>query len=167
MKTPQEEKDELIGALRENRRQIIAAAMRLPPDTRDEMYLGEWSVKDLLAHLEGWDTANKQAVNEILAGQLPAFYQQIDKDWQTFNASLVKRYRKEDLGELVGEVETSHRALLETLEAVPAESLDRDYEVRYKGWKVTVSRLMNAELSDEIEHLDQLSTFLERCSNES
>jgi uncharacterized damage-inducible protein DinB len=47
--------DEIIASLVETRKELLAAASTLPAKDRDEIFLGVWSVKDLLAHLIGWD----------------------------------------------------------------------------------------------------------------
>jgi len=40
------------------RRKILDAASAPSPEQRDEVFLGIWSVKDLLAHLAGWNVTN-------------------------------------------------------------------------------------------------------------
>ena len=62
----QARKDALIANLAEARKNILNAASALPAKQRDEIFLGSWSVKDLLAHLIGWDYTNIQAVEAIL-----------------------------------------------------------------------------------------------------
>ena len=56
-----------------------------------DRFLGHWSLMDLVAHLAGWDYANRAAIDAILAGRLPDFYARYDADWRTFNAELVAR----------------------------------------------------------------------------
>jgi hypothetical protein len=64
-------KEQVIARLGEVRRKIVAVAASLPPNKQNEIFLGVWSVKDLLAHLVGWDFANLAMAQEILAGKLP------------------------------------------------------------------------------------------------
>ena len=54
----QAKKDALIANLVEARKNIQNVASALPAKQRDEISLGSWSVKDLLAHLIGWDHTN-------------------------------------------------------------------------------------------------------------
>ena len=42
----------------ETRRKILDAASSPSPEQQDEVFLGIWSVKDLLAHLAGWNVTN-------------------------------------------------------------------------------------------------------------
>lgn len=102
-------KEQIITELIETRRQILEAASALTPAQQDQVFLGTWSVKDLLAHLVGWDYTNREAVQAILRGKLPAFYSRYDHDWQSYNTHLVARYRREDWAELLASVEESLR----------------------------------------------------------
>ena len=143
----QAEKDALITGLVKARRKILDAARLLSPAQQDEVFLGVWSVKDLLAHLVGWDCTNIKAVQEILAGKRPSFWEHYDRDWQSYNAQLVAQYKRDDFAELVAAVEESHRNLIDFLQAVPA-----DEYVRRRG----ITSLLRTEIKDEEEHHRQL-----------
>ena len=150
---------EIISGLIEARRSIVETASSLPPAAQDKVFLGVWSVKDLLAHLVGWDFANIEAAEAILAGRLPGFYAHHDRDWRTFNAGLIATYKRDDFGELLSSVGESHRKLIDFLKTVPAEEFTMDRGLRFKGYKVTIARLMQAEADDEKEHYEQVKEF--------
>jgi hypothetical protein len=146
----QAEKEAIISSLVEARRKVMDAARSLPGPQQDVIFLGEWSVKDLLAHLAGWDDTNIQAVQEILAGQRPSFWQHHDRDWQSYNAQLVAKYRRDDFAELLAVVEASHRRLIDYLQTVPA-----DEHVK----KRKILTLLRTEIKDCLEHCQQLQEF--------
>jgi hypothetical protein len=158
----QAKKDKIIAELIETRGKILDAASSLSPADQDRVFLGVWSVKDLLAHLVGWDFANLEAAQAILAGQIPGFYAHYDRDWRTYNARLVAEYKREDFADLLASVEDSHQKLIGFLETIPAEEFDRDRGVRFKGYKVTIARTLEAELEDEKTHHTQVDEFRER-----
>jgi len=149
-------KDQLLAALVETRRDILAKMSKLSDGQQDQIFLGIWSVRDLLAHLIGWDHTNRDAVKSVLAGQLPAFYEHHDRDWQTYNAMLVQKHKKGTFRELLAETRESQEQFLEFLNAVPAEDFNKDFGVRFRGYKVTIQRLLEAERSDEQTHLQQI-----------
>ena len=159
MNKAQAKKDEVISGLVKSRACILAAASLLPAKKRDQAFLGVWSVKDLLAHLVGWDFTNVEATKEILAGKLPSFYAHHDRDWRTYNAGLVERYKKDDWTSMVSAVEESHRKLIEFLKGVAAEEFGRDRGLRTGRYKVTIARLMKAETTDERKHCEQIREF--------
>ena len=157
----QQRKDSIISALGVARRKILDVAYSLRPEKRKEIFLGSWSVEDLLAHLIGWDYTNIEAAKSILEGELPYFYGYRDRDWASYNALLVSRHKQGHYAELLCSVETSHRALTDFLAAVPAEEFERDHGVRYKRYKVTIARLLQSEAEDEEEHARQVKEFAE------
>lgn len=155
----QAKKEQIIAELTEARREILDAAAQLQAEQQDQVFLGVWSVNDLLAHLMGWDLANLAAAREVLAGQLPAFYAYHDRDWQTYNARLVTQHTQAGWAKMVASVEESHRKLIDYVRTIPAEELERDRGVRFKGYKVTIARLLQAEAGDEKQHAAQIRDF--------
>jgi len=155
----QARKDALIANLAEARKNILNAASALPAKQRDEIFLGSWSVKDLLAHLIGWDYTNIQAVKAILANKVPVFFSHYDKDWRTYNARLVTRYKLNNFRQLVRAVEKSHRDLITLLQSVPAKEFSKDRGLRSDGEKVTITRILQVELDDERVHHQQIVKF--------
>ena len=76
---PQTTRQELLSAVLETRAAFLQAASGLSPTAQDTVFLGIWSVADLIAHLIGWDFANLAAANAIQAGKLPEFYAHSNK----------------------------------------------------------------------------------------
>jgi hypothetical protein len=152
-------KDQIISALIEARQNILDQASRLSDTERDQIFLGMWSVKDLLAHLAGWDDTNLESVKSVLHGKVPSFYEYYDHDWQTYNAILVKKYKKDSFQELFATIKDSQEKLIEYLQTIPAENFNNDFGVRFRGYKVTIQRLLEAEAKDEQIHYKQITDF--------
>ena len=120
----------------------------------------------MIAHLIGWDYANLAAAKDIQAGKLPEFYAHYDKDWKTFNAELVAKYKRDDFDELSALSRDSQGQLIAYLESLPAEAFEKDFGVRTgRNYKVTIACLMQAELKDGQEHLDQIREFAAKLRN--
>lgn len=160
----QHKKDALIADLIATRGKILAIASSFSPPEQDQAFVGIWSIKDLLAHLIGWLEANHEAIQAIQSGQLPEFYAHKDHDWQTYNAHLVKKYKRDSLAEMMSILQTSHQKLIAAVESLPAEELEQDTGVRFRGYRVTIARLLAAELKDENEHYQQIVMFKNRAS---
>jgi len=58
-------KDQVLSDLIQARQMILGAASSLSSAQQDEVFLTLWSVRDMLAHLVGWDYANLEAVRAI------------------------------------------------------------------------------------------------------
>jgi len=154
-------KSELLSNLIATRTAIINEASQLLPKSQDTVFLGGWSVKDLIAHLVGWDFTNLAAAKDIQAGKLPEFYSHHDKGLKTYNASLVAKYNRDDFNELLALARDSHGQLITYLENLPAEAFEKDFGVRAGRYKITIARLLQAEWKDEQEHLKQIQDFKE------
>ena len=68
---------------------ILSLVSSLSKVKRDDIYVGKWSSREMLAHLVGWDETNIRAANEIMTERLPSFYEHMNKDWAKYNAKLV------------------------------------------------------------------------------
>lgn len=152
-------KDQILSALVETRQNILAEASRLSDAEQDQIFLGIWSVKDMLAHLVGWDYTNLDAVKSVLNSKVPSFYDHHDHDWQTYNAIVVKRYKSDSFKTLLATVKDSHEKLIEFLQTLPPENFNKDFGVRFRGYKVTIQRLLEAETKDEQTHHKQISDY--------
>ena len=157
--TVQQKKEQLLSELLEVRRKILDIACALPLEKQKIAYLGEWDIYDLLAHLAGWDFTNIQAAEQIQSGNVPEFYQYRSPDWKAYNAQLVAKYRQDDLETQVNFVRAAQQKLLEAMAALPPMEIYKDRGIRVRNYKVTIARLLEAELKDEIVHLAQLETF--------
>jgi uncharacterized damage-inducible protein DinB len=152
-------KEQVLSNLAATRQNLLAAATGLSEEQQDQVFLGIWSIKDLLAHVIGWDYTNLDAVKSVLDGQVPAFYEHHDRDWQTYNAMLVKKYKKNSFSELLARAQASQEKLIQFLQKIPPENFNKDFGVRFRGYKVTIQRLLEAETQDERIHHEQITDF--------
>jgi hypothetical protein len=159
---PQKLKDQLLNALREARAEILKQAASLSPADHDTVFLGIWSIKDMLAHLAGWDFTNLEAVRDVLAGKVPVFYDHYDHDWQSYNAALVAKYKRDTMEEMLALLQDSHRQLLELADGLPAEVFPKDYGLRAGEFSVTIQRLLEAGLKDELVHSQEIDDYFQQ-----
>jgi C_GCAxxG_C_C family probable redox protein len=153
-------KTNILTGLIQVRKEIIESIAYLPAQQQGEGFLGEWSIKDLLAHFIGWDYGNREALQALREQRLPGFYAFYDKDWRRYNAQWVETFRNETFEALLAMAAVSHRALLDALTAVPEAEFHQDFGVRYKGYKVTLGRLLEAEMEEERIHFEQICSFI-------
>ncbi|MFT3892143.1 MAG: ClbS/DfsB family four-helix bundle protein [Anaerolineales bacterium] len=160
MNTKAEAKREwIISEMQRVRSELLTEAAALSRKERDTVFLGIWSVKDMLAHLAGWDYANLDAAKGIIKGRLPSFYEHKDRDWQTYNAMLVKKYKSNNFRKLIATLKESQKKFVAYVQDIPAEDFNRDFGVRFRGYKVKVQRLLEADIKDVQIHHQQISDF--------
>lgn len=158
-RTAEARKQRVLSDLASVRKSFLDVASRLPESKQRRVFLGSWSPRHLMAHLVGWDATNLKASTELRAGMLPSFYKHHDPDWASYNAKLVARHNRGSFRQLLAAAQRSHQRLIQHLEGIPAEEITRDRNVRYRGWRVTIERLLAAEASDERVHLGELRRF--------
>ncbi len=157
-------KDQTLSGLIEVRQAILAEVSKLSAAQQNQIFLGIWSIKDLLAHMIGWDETNLRAAKSVLKGQLPVFYKYHERDWQTYNAILVRKHKKDSFRELLRAAGASQEKLVAFLQTVPPENFNKDFGVRFRGYKVTLQRLLEAEAKDEQIHCHQITGFFKVSS---
>ena len=155
----QAKKEWLISEMQRVRSELLTEATALSRKERDTVFLGIWSVKDLLSHLAGWDYANLDAAKNIIEGKLPSFYEHRDRDWQTYNAMLVKKYRRNNFRELLAVLKKSQKKLVAYVQTIHPEDFNKDFGVRFRGYKVTIQRLLEADIKDVQIHHQQTVDF--------
>ncbi len=160
-KTLQDYKAELINGLISARQEILDILSTVPKDKANEIFLGSWNIKDLMAHLIGWDYTNLQAIQEINSGIYPSFFQHYDKNWQSYNAYLVQQYRNDSLDELYKRVIQSHMELIQFLESLSADIIVKGKSTNPRGRTVTIRNLLRSEAGDEREHARQLAAYFQ------
>ncbi|MGB8253284.1 MAG: ClbS/DfsB family four-helix bundle protein [Anaerolineaceae bacterium] len=156
----QADKAALLSAFTENRQAIFAIARGWPTGKEQSIFIGEWSILDLLAHMSGWHEAYLEAFTALRNGKPPEFYAHKDADWRSYNALLVKKYRRPTLAEQIALLQTTFGKLFEALNQMEVNEFFRDSGVRYRGYKLIISRLVESELKDERVHLQQMRAWL-------
>ncbi len=136
--------------------QLDKIAAQFSPER--DVATGKWFGKPCLK------ARGMKAVQAVRAARVPAFYAHHDPDWRTLNARLVAEHKRDDFADLLASVEDSHRQLIDLLGTIPAEEFDQDYGVRFKGYKVTIARLLLSETKDERKHHGQIQAFARRRS---
>jgi hypothetical protein len=155
-------KEQVLSNLIEARQNILAEVSKLSESEQDQVFLGIWSIKDLVSHFIGWDKTNLDSVKSVLNGQIPGFYEHRDLDWRTYNALLVKKYKRDSSQELLVTAKDSREKLIKFLQTIPPENFNKDFGVRFRGYKVTIQRLLEAETEDEQTHLQQITDFFKK-----
>jgi hypothetical protein len=159
--SPEEKKESLLSGLVDVRERILKESTRFSPEMMEVQFVGIWTIRDLLAHLSGWDITNLQAAQEIMDEKVPSFYASYDRDWKSYNAMLVEEYKRDDLQSQLSLMRDTHDKLIRFLEDTPAAEFFKDRGIRNKGYKVILSRLLEVEREDEEIHLQQIRDCVE------
>jgi uncharacterized protein (TIGR03083 family) len=82
---------------------------------------GDWSVKDVIAHVTWWEEEALKHLPLIIAGGRSPRYSVVYGGIDAFNALKAGETRDRSLAEVLTEAEATHRRLIDFLERAPGE----------------------------------------------
>jgi hypothetical protein len=93
---------------------------------------GDWSVKDILAHVSWWEEEALKYLPLILQGRRPPRYSALYRGIDAFNAQMTEQKRGLALSEVLGQMEETHLRLVEYVRSVPEEQLTSETRFRHR-----------------------------------
>ncbi len=85
--------------------------------------VGDWSVKDILAHVTTWEEESLKHLPEIAAGKPQQRYKDVYGGLDAFNALKFTENQARSLDEVRSRLTKTHEQLLDYLDTVPDELL--------------------------------------------
>ncbi len=130
--TPPATKDELLSAAAREYKALHEALGGLNEALMAEVWLGVWSVKEIVAHISGWHRELGPALERMSRGERPlvegAHYDDVD-GW---NARFVAERAGASVAERLLELDRSHEYFMRVASAVPAER----FQPGKTAWKI-------------------------------
>jgi len=87
----------------------------------DEVWLGTWSIKDIVAHILGWQTEMAPALERITRGERPIPEGVSYEDVDAWNARFAAARRGTEASDLLLDLDKSHERFMHLADAVPEE----------------------------------------------
>jgi hypothetical protein len=141
-------KDELLLAAAREYKAFHEALHGLNEEQTAEVWLGTWSVKEIVAHITGWHREMQPALERLAHGEraIPEGVSYDDVD--AWNARFAAGAKDREVSELLLDLDRSHEAFMQAADRVPAE--------RWAPGK-TASRIVDANTAHHYhEHADQI-----------
>ena len=111
-------------ALRQSYASLDEAQMTQPGVT------GNWSVKDILAHVTTWEEEALKYLPLILRGERPPRYKDMYDGIDAFNAQMATQKQALPLSEVLRQFDDTHRRLVAAVQNVPEEHIARETPFR-------------------------------------
>ena len=101
------------------------------PDTRliEPCVTGNWSVKDILAHVTTWEAEALKYLPLIIAGGTPPKYVTYG-GINAFNAQMAEQKHNLALSDVLEQLDETHRRLIELVERTPEDQFARETRFR-------------------------------------
>src|SRR5437763_12160865 len=93
--------------------------------------MGNWSVKDILAHVTTWEEEALKYLPFIITGGRPPRYIQYG-GIDAFNAHMTEQKRGLALSEVLKQLDETHRRLIDYIRSVPEEHFTRETRFRHR-----------------------------------
>lgn len=93
---------------------------------------GEWSVRDILAHVTTWEQESLKHLPDILKGRKPPRYSVTYGGINGFNRTMTEQKRGLTLAEVRHQLEDTHRQVIGLIESVPEEQLRTETPFRHR-----------------------------------
>ena len=103
-----ESPQQTAAAYRADMGRLLDAIEKIPAERRRASLDGEWTVKEVLAHVAAWDREVAAAVDDVLAGHAVRFW---GWDENVFNAEVARAARPATLEQVLDELRRAHSAL--------------------------------------------------------
>ncbi len=145
------DKSKALADLQAAYQELQQSASGVPDDKMGAVWSGEWSAKDILAHIASWDEFASLDLQRLGRGHMPclaAFKEAEVNDWNGF---LMRPRRLFPLPQVRFESEHCHRQLVDVLNALPeavfapgnmaaaflaiATAHCRDHAGNIRGWR--------------------------------
>ncbi|MGH2614839.1 MAG: DinB family protein [Thermomicrobiales bacterium] len=97
---------------------------------REPGVAGDWSVKDLIAHVTWWEEEALNHLPLILKGSRPPRYSVAYGGIDAFNALMAEQKRDLSLANVRDEFEETHRRLVAYIQTVPEDQFTRETRFR-------------------------------------
>jgi hypothetical protein len=109
METP----EAMAAAYRAEMARLLQVIDRIPPDLLTASIHGDWTVREVLVHLAGWDRAVTASADDVLAGRPAGLTRMRLED---INEDVVDARRGATLDEARRDLAEAHRALLDRVD---------------------------------------------------
>ncbi len=150
---------ETLHALRTSVTAFVQSMASLPED----LFLTKivnWTPRDVVAHLIGWNRHAREGCDQIRAGKAPFYLSDAGDDFRGVNAASVEQYAARDKQALMRELEASFQELEQYLRGLGPGLWDADTGVRYRDRPVTIRNTIRALGRDYDRHRQRLEQWV-------
>ena len=118
--------------------------------------LGNWTPRDIVAHLIGWNLYYIRGTQQLLDGELPFYAIDPGENYSNVNARLVAEFPSTNRTELLAEHGKAAHELAEFLRSLSEEQWRDSTGVLLEGEEVTIRQTVDWLIEDHHHHSEQI-----------
>lgn len=131
-RTERGSKDGLLGALTVVREELLSATAMVPPGEREKVpVVGEWTLKDIVAHIVAWERLGAEGLRYMGAGRTPQIEHVTDID--AWNAAQCEACHDQSWAHVWSELHATRTETVDALEAITLADLHKTYPFPWGG----------------------------------
>ena len=144
-------KDELLNEAAREYKALHEALQGLNETQMTEVWLGTWSVRDIVAHIAGWHQEMAPALERLARGERPIRDGVSYDDVDAWNARFAAHAKDREVADLLLELDRSHEDFMQAAARVPAD--------RWPPGKTTYRIVDDNTAHHYREHADQIRAW--------
>lgn len=148
------QREELIDILESSHAKILSLLNEV--DIQREIY-PLWTVREIMAHLAGWDDLVIKHIQTLVDAHAPAA--PAIKGINAYNATSLASREDLDYDQVLKEYIQNRQALLKLLRDVPAEMISVQYAVPWGG-EENLEEVVNIFGPHELEHAEDMQSLI-------
>jgi hypothetical protein len=125
-------KEELLNEAAREYQALHEALQGLNETQMTEVWLGTWSVRDIVAHIAGWHQEMIPALERLARGERPVPEGVSYDDVDGWNARFAAAWRATPVADVLLELDRTHEAFLRAADAVPGDR----FQMARTAWKI-------------------------------
>jgi hypothetical protein len=133
-------KKELIGKLKESRKELMEAVEGLTEADMERKDILDWTLKEVLIRILGWDHLTLQDAKGLLEGKAP---KHLDENLDHDDEKFVAEHKNKTPSEILDAIEDSTEEVVKFIDSLSDEDLNKDRGISWEGDNITVSWLMD------------------------
>jgi len=135
----QKDRESTLERVRRSLEGFIADLKQVAPDRFRKPALGEWSPRDVAAHIIGWHRLTIAGCEDLRRGVTPPYFADGENDFASVNARLVSENAGRDPDEVVRALRDSFAELAAYVRALPTQAWEAPTGALYAGRQVTIA----------------------------
>ena len=147
-------KDALLREMEAGFDSLLAAVDGLTEEQMGRVWYGDWSVRDILAHVAGWHREEIAMLERMARGERPVPESADYTDYDAWNARFAAKWRAASAGDVLAELKASEEAYLAAASRLPEERFEEGR---------TAQRLVQQGCTEHYrEHADEIREWRKR-----
>lgn len=144
-------KFQLVDRLKETRAVLVSAIAAIDPETG---ITPEWTVKEVLAHIAGWDDVSTEAIRILAEGGEPQVT--VPQGIDAFNQDIAEGWAGKEYQQALQDFTQSRQRFIEAIETIPEKMIMMEFTLPW-GPKGTIKNIVDILAEHELEHAEQLN----------